>query len=194
MTFATSETGAVTVDWVVLTASLVGLGMAVLSVLSAGVQDTSGDIEDSLSSGHVFTSFNQFSYSEKYQATVAAFEAAPPGMFGAEDGEALFEDDIAVVKGLDDAVLLASISDWANTYVPQWEARNAGLLTLDESTATLEEVAPYFGGNQQGLESLNTAFGGDMEALIAFELANNARSMETLGVMRNEADERGLSY
>ena len=37
MTFAKSESGAVTVDWVVLTAALVGLGLAVMAVVSSGV-------------------------------------------------------------------------------------------------------------------------------------------------------------
>lgn len=32
--FAKSESGAVTVDWVVLTAALVGLGLAVMAVVS----------------------------------------------------------------------------------------------------------------------------------------------------------------
>lgn len=46
--FYLSESGAVTVDWVVLTAGLVGLGLATMSVVSTGVQDTSGDINAAL--------------------------------------------------------------------------------------------------------------------------------------------------
>jgi len=42
-TFATSESGAVTVDWVVLTAALVGLAIAVLGVVSVGVEDLARD-------------------------------------------------------------------------------------------------------------------------------------------------------
>lgn len=41
--FITEETGAVTVDWVVLTAALVGLGLATMSVVSGGVENVSGD-------------------------------------------------------------------------------------------------------------------------------------------------------
>ena len=44
--FAKSESGAVTVDWVVLTAAIVGLGLAVMAVVSAGVEDLSGDEVD----------------------------------------------------------------------------------------------------------------------------------------------------
>ena len=46
--FASDESGAVTVDWVVLTAALVGLGLAVMSVVSGGVEDLSTDINSAL--------------------------------------------------------------------------------------------------------------------------------------------------
>lgn len=42
--FATSESGAITVDWTVLTGSLAGLGLAVGTVVSGGVADLSRDI------------------------------------------------------------------------------------------------------------------------------------------------------
>jgi Flp pilus assembly pilin Flp len=46
--FAQSESGAVTVDWVVLTAALVGLGLAVMAVVSSGVENLGTDIRNSL--------------------------------------------------------------------------------------------------------------------------------------------------
>jgi Flp pilus assembly pilin Flp len=46
--FAKSESGAVTVDWVVLTAALVGLGMAAMTVVSNGIEDMSTDISTTL--------------------------------------------------------------------------------------------------------------------------------------------------
>ena len=51
MQFTSTETGAVTVDWVVLTAGLVGLGLAAVAVVSGGVEDASNDISNQLSSG-----------------------------------------------------------------------------------------------------------------------------------------------
>jgi hypothetical protein len=51
--FASSETGAVTVDWVVLTASIVGLGLATTTVVSGGMENLSGDIQASLASMQV---------------------------------------------------------------------------------------------------------------------------------------------
>ncbi|QBY01185.1 hypothetical protein E2K80_10990 [Rhodophyticola sp. CCM32] len=46
--FWADESGAVTVDWVVLTAALVGLGLAVISVVSGGMEDLSTDIGQAL--------------------------------------------------------------------------------------------------------------------------------------------------
>lgn len=48
--FLQSENGAVTVDWVVLTAAIVGLGLAVMAVVTGGVADLSGDTEATLAS------------------------------------------------------------------------------------------------------------------------------------------------
>lgn len=47
-TFKADESGAVTVDWVVLTAALVGLGLAVMGVVSGGIEDLSTDISSAL--------------------------------------------------------------------------------------------------------------------------------------------------
>jgi len=57
-TFLNSESGAVTVDWVVLTAAIVGLGLAVMAVVSAGVEDLSGDIRTQLETGQIDTNFS----------------------------------------------------------------------------------------------------------------------------------------
>jgi Flp pilus assembly pilin Flp len=47
-TFIHDESGAVTVDWVVLTAAIVGLGLAVMSVVSGGIENLSGNISTTL--------------------------------------------------------------------------------------------------------------------------------------------------
>ena len=53
--FAKDEDGAVTVDWVVLTGAIVGLGIAVLTTVSDGTSDLAGDIGTSLSDMTVAT-------------------------------------------------------------------------------------------------------------------------------------------
>ena len=55
--FALSESGAVTVDWVVLTAAIVGLGLAVMAVVSGGVSDLSTNIQGQLSGQEITTTF-----------------------------------------------------------------------------------------------------------------------------------------
>ena len=42
--FKSDESGAVTVDWVVLTAAIVGLGLAVMSSVGGGVTTLGGNI------------------------------------------------------------------------------------------------------------------------------------------------------
>ena len=46
--FAANESGAVTVDWVVLTAAIVGLGIAVVTSVRGGVEGLGGEIASSL--------------------------------------------------------------------------------------------------------------------------------------------------
>ena len=53
--FVANESGAVTVDWVVLTAAIVGLGLAVITSVRSGVSSLAGDISSSLTSASVAT-------------------------------------------------------------------------------------------------------------------------------------------
>ncbi|MCL4675680.1 MAG: hypothetical protein KJZ59_06580 [Pararhodobacter sp.] len=53
--FAADESGAVTVDWVVLTAAIVGLGLAVVTSVRTGVGTLGTSISTSLSSASVAT-------------------------------------------------------------------------------------------------------------------------------------------
>ncbi len=55
--FAANESGAVTVDWVVLTAAVVGLGLAVLSLIKGKTQTLTNKIGNAMDSMTVSTSF-----------------------------------------------------------------------------------------------------------------------------------------
>ena len=55
--FRNDESGAVTVDWVVLTAAIVGLGIAVYGVVSGGIQNLSQQIDTQLELDHIDTAF-----------------------------------------------------------------------------------------------------------------------------------------
>ncbi len=46
--FSKDEAGAVTVDWVVLTAAIVGLGLVVMNTVSGGLTTAGQDIVDDL--------------------------------------------------------------------------------------------------------------------------------------------------
>ncbi len=51
--FAADESGAVTVDWVVLTAAIVGLGIAVVASVRTGSESVAGNIQSSLSNATI---------------------------------------------------------------------------------------------------------------------------------------------
>lgn len=55
--FIQDQGGAVTVDWVVLTAGITGLGMATLAVVSGGVEDLSRDTDGQLRGVEIATRF-----------------------------------------------------------------------------------------------------------------------------------------
>jgi Flp pilus assembly pilin Flp len=52
-TFHNDEAGAVTVDWVVLTAAIVGLGLAVIASVRTGANSVASQIQSSLTSASV---------------------------------------------------------------------------------------------------------------------------------------------
>ncbi len=54
-TFKNDEAGAVTVDWVVLTAAIVGLGIAVIAAVSTGTTSLGNQISASLEGATVQT-------------------------------------------------------------------------------------------------------------------------------------------
>ncbi|MEM1429825.1 MAG: hypothetical protein AAGG09_10235 [Pseudomonadota bacterium] len=56
--FFADEDGAVTVDWVVLTAALVGLAIAVLAAVETGLDDLSNDIASELQEDIIDTTFD----------------------------------------------------------------------------------------------------------------------------------------
>lgn len=55
--FRRSDSGAVTVDWVVLVAALVGLGIAVAAVLRPAMTTNSGSLNRQLSNHEISTDF-----------------------------------------------------------------------------------------------------------------------------------------
>lgn len=84
--FLKSESGAVTTDFVVLTAGVVGLGLATVGVVSTGLENTSGDIEATLSGTGVNSGFARQGYFDDFEngagGWVGAITDASDGWFG----------------------------------------------------------------------------------------------------------------
>jgi Flp pilus assembly pilin Flp len=55
--FWEDESGAVTVDWVILSAGVIGLALASMGVVIDGTEDLTGDVDTTLSSQLISTSF-----------------------------------------------------------------------------------------------------------------------------------------
>ena len=55
--FVSNESGAVTVDWVVLTAAIVGLGLAVMSVVSTSTETLTNKVGTAMNGMTVDTTF-----------------------------------------------------------------------------------------------------------------------------------------
>lgn len=87
--FACNESGAVAVDWVVLTGGLVGLGIATLSVVSGGIENLSGDIGQELANIDVT--------SLPFGAAVAATMAAIPALLYMSEAD--FNEVVASFAG-----------------------------------------------------------------------------------------------
>jgi len=56
-TFWADESGAVTVDWVILAAGVIGLALASMGVVIDGTEDLTNDVDAELSSQLISTSF-----------------------------------------------------------------------------------------------------------------------------------------
>lgn len=58
--FLRDTSGAVTVDWVVLSAATLGLGLAVTNVVATALRDLSLDVQAQLETDHLIRSFADF--------------------------------------------------------------------------------------------------------------------------------------
>jgi hypothetical protein len=57
LNFFAAEDGAVTVDWVILAAGVIGLTLAVMGSVMDGTEDLTGDIDNRLQSQLISTTF-----------------------------------------------------------------------------------------------------------------------------------------
>ena len=62
--FLSSESGAITVDWVVLTAAVTGMALAATAIVETGIADLASDLEAQLRTQQVSDAFVQFNSSD----------------------------------------------------------------------------------------------------------------------------------
>ncbi|WP_371154930.1 hypothetical protein [Jannaschia sp. 2305UL9-9] len=128
--FASDESAAVTVDWVVLTASLVGIGLAVSGVVSTGIEAQSDDIDTVLRGSLIHTSF-----SSRYGSVVTDFANDVSGW--------------ALSAGIGSAQMFHSSdpgSDGAPGYMRFVDTGNGGAAYLGMSTPYTGDQSKLLGG------------------------------------------------
>lgn len=126
--FLLSESGAVTTDYVVLSAGLVGMGISVLSTTSAGVESLAGEIDATLRGQIVNNSFARQSYFDDFEGGAGfwvggSWDNSDPayggilGPFGGTGGAEIATRTFDLLGGYDYAVLefdLHAIDSWDN--------------------------------------------------------------------------------
>ena len=126
-TFLRDETGAVTVDWVVLTAALVGLGLAVMGVVASGTEDLTGDIDEQLTDGSIIrTAFTGGSVSGASAACGAA-------------GVSCAGMDASALSGMTGTAFDAEVASWAaagNPTAADAAAANTAANFVQDDTGT----------------------------------------------------------
>lgn len=193
VSFITSESGAVTVDWVVLTAGLVGLGLAVMSVVSSGVEDAATDTQSQLSSPQIFTSFAQREHSALYHAMVARAGLVPDGDYY-EDADLRFKEIIDRYSGLTNDDLIAEIQvDEASVPLADRVARLELLESLQASEAGEAEIMSALNIPAVGRGGVQNSI-PDPEAYLASAYADQSFSVEMSRARIAIADARGLTY
>lgn len=133
MSFLRSESGAVTVDWVVLTASVVGVGISAATLTGTGVRSLGQDIGSSLSSAGVA----MLSIAPLPSAFTSTLEAASSAirLYSSGDGLATF--------GFSDA--LGSISGQNAMVITSGGVRNGGS-TFGGAVISLDTTQLQAGG------------------------------------------------
>jgi Flp pilus assembly pilin Flp len=71
--FISDESGAVTVDWTVMTAAIAGLGIATYGVVSGGISNLSSDVAVQLGSQSIRTAFGELTFLDDFENGAAGW-------------------------------------------------------------------------------------------------------------------------
>ena len=167
--FLSDDSGAVTVDWVVLTAALVGLGLAVMGVVRGGVEDITNDIDGELMRDDIIQ---------------VAFESATSGALSAEQ----------VAEHRDTARSLTSNSDLSDTYRDKLidaESSAAALAEWEGQYTAQTDAEGVTVGYSDGTTSYTTEQYAGMRDPYATAASASA---QTAAIYADEANTRGVSW
>ena len=89
--FLASDSGAVTVDWTLLSAGLVGMGLATTTLVSGGAEDGARDIDGALRGARIFSGFTETLMAMTFTGgALGGWVGGEVRNFGGQMGEALF--------------------------------------------------------------------------------------------------------
>ncbi len=174
--FLRSENGAVSVDWVVLTASTVGLAVATLGVVSSGISSTSSSIQDSVSGGGIIST----SFATAAPSGIVDFSNGVRGTFtsgGEEVGYTIVSSSAETTD--DGAVIIANLGGNPGddqSFAIQFDETNENGVRLEISEPTHRGGPTYLrlesGGNNIDLTSLIAS--GDASTNIDWGIGSGA--------------------
>jgi len=207
--FLNEETGAVTVDWVVLTAAIVGLGMATVTVVASGVGTLSNETADEVARVSIVTRF-----AEAVDLFAGDFAGGRMGFTGGTLTSAPGFGDILQIEGGEMAELTLDVPPGSTSATIEFDLIAAD--DFDGDTATVwvngQQVSFYTdnegsisitdGGvagvsvsvNQQYTEANNGGGGlGDSRATYSITVDNPGTSL-TFGVSSDASADAGNEY
>ncbi len=174
-TFLRSDQGAVTVDWTVLTGSMVGLGVAGISTISVGLSDLTSDIDRSLrlmgvtEFARTLISTDTFDGGSlgKWSSNIASYDDPVlknmMGPFRDESGDATLFRSLEFIEGTEYAVM-----EFDLTTIGKWEASDDMRLYVD---GQMIDTTSLMTGN------LHTTFDdGNDETQIAYSVVETRKS------------------
>ena len=139
--FLRSEDGAVTVDWVVLTGALVGLGLATTAVVSGGVENLSQDTAEELANTSIVTRFMSSVFGDDFENGTGSWTGAGTsfseawgnvlGPVGGSGGLQAVRNTYDIEDGMGYAVV-----EFDMYAIDSWDGESFVIYANDEAVAT----------------------------------------------------------
>lgn len=139
--FLRNESGAVSVDWVVLTAALVGTGLAVLNTVSSGLQVATGEVDGQLQGQIIKSTFGRIENLEMCQNQMAGLQGLEDSRVASAiaQGDAPDSVDVVLWNSVSNAEQTNEdlVSDYAEALADE-QANGGGWSRASTIRATIE--------------------------------------------------------